>query len=131
MARTRKKKDPLDGFRDVGDSDDALAEFDRNYIFDAAFKCAAGLQSRKRDGIWYILQQALDDARQANAKLVTCDPTDAAIVRQLQWEVGRFDELYNYVYVTLQAGELVRKDMTEEQVAVLNRELGNQDATGD
>lgn len=119
-------RDRLAGFREKNaESDvDDLSDYERNYVFDAHFQVIDELRSRT--GLGYVLHQAREEARQAVIDLIDCDLADGDKARELQWRARRFNELYKYAFQIIEAGKVVREDMTEDVIAALEKEAGKQ-----
>lgn len=107
--------------------DEMLAEeFDRITVLDAALDLQFLLKST--GALKAVLEQARDDAHLAVNKLIKCKPEDADTIRELQWDVRRFDKLCQYIFNILEAGKAMSADLTEEQIAETEKLLMGDEA---
>lgn len=123
-AKRPAGRDPLAGYRNAPGIDDperqdddtvlpvALSELD---VLDMAFETDAALKDLEGP-LRYVLEQARDEARQANRALLRCDPFDTVTIQRLQEEWRRFDKLMQWVFSTLMAGHFIEQKHTEEQI---------------
>lgn len=134
-TKAAPRRDRLDGFRDPVDEaeqgeDDilpaVLSELD---VLDMALETRNALKDL--DGpLRYVLDQARDEARQANRALLRCNPYDGDKIRDLQWQVKGFDRLMQWVFQTLIAGKFIEQGKTAEQIESMHqllREAGQGD----
>jgi hypothetical protein len=74
-----------------------------------------------------VFDSAREQAIAANAALIKCDPTKAAIIRELQWRVRRFWALVSYFDEILENGAAAVEDLSVEEQAEMQKLLGEAD----
>lgn len=72
-----------------------------------------------------VVARLLLDAKKksdiARVALVTIDPTNSRAIMRLQWEVGRFDDLMNWINDVREGAEAALEDFTESDRALVRR----------
>ena len=89
------------------------AEYARALVMEAYFSTLEGL--KEHNPVRTLLEQARDEAMAAMHQLVLADPFKPEVVRDLQWKVQRYDDLCNWVGLTLSGGESAQEDLSAEQ----------------
>jgi hypothetical protein len=89
------------------------AEYTRALAVETYFQTLDGL----KDGgpVKALLEQARNEAMTAMHALSMVDPFKGDAVRDLQWRVRRYEDLCQWVGMTLSTGESALDDLTEEQ----------------
>jgi len=133
------KKPKLDGYRDTiildrsPEADDEetgpvpLKDMD---VLDMAEEMKRELDRVPYGPLRYVIDQAFDQARQANLALIKCDAFDAITVGRLQVEVRRFYDLLRWVNSTLESGRIIERRHTAEQIDEA-RQMLNEAGYGD
>lgn len=80
-------------------------------------------QFRTSGALSTILLEARDRAVDALNRLVKCDPFNAAAVRDLQWEVTRYDALCQFINEIVETARNASEDLTAEEGAALEQML--------
>lgn len=103
--------------------EEKMDEYRRAATLDAAADLIFDLRQERPSGIGLVLDRAREDAEAAMLLLTACDPKDAEKVRELQWQIGRFQSLVGYVDEILEAGNAAKADITDEHALELIRLL--------
>lgn len=142
--RSEPARDPLEGFRAQNEADgiDPFDPLNEEQLLPESFTQAevdiadVALETKRAlqhlDGpLRYVLDRAMVEARQAVRQLIKCSPNDGDKVRELQWQVSRFDKLVQWVFDILLEGRLLRQIKTQEQMDELYALLHTADQVKD
>jgi hypothetical protein len=91
------------------------AEYARALVMETYLATLDGLKDK--NPVKALLERARDEAMSAMAALVRADPFKPEAIRDLQWQVQRYDDLCHWVGITLSAGEAAQEDLSAEQRA--------------
>lgn len=100
--------------------EDSPQEIDKRF---ALAKSALAIKHQQIDpssALRHVLNRAHDDAVAALVGLIEVDPGDAKAVRDLQWQVSRYDAMCQYIDEVLSAGEEAEDALTAEQAERLS-----------
>lgn len=102
------------------------AEFARVEAIDAGLDA---VHQMTRGGVLRVLiEEAREKAIDALQALVRADPEDAKTIRELQWQVTRYDDLCRWIKDIAEDARNKSEDITAEQAASLARLIKGDEA---
>lgn len=101
------------------DGDDPRDDEQRLAVIKAAFAIQHQMVD-KASALRLVLNRAYQDAVAAVANLIEVDPADAKSVRDLQWEVKRYEAMNSYISEVLRDGQEKVDELTAEQAERLS-----------
>lgn len=107
----------------------ADAEYARVEAIDAGFDVLH--QITQGGAIAIIIDEAREKAIAALNRLVRADPDNPKEIRDLQWQVTRYDDLCRWIAQIIETARQAREDITDEEAAALAKLLRGEDQQED
>lgn len=85
-------------------------------------------QFRNSGALTKILVKAREEAIDALQRLVEADPFKPEVIRDLQWQVTRYDALCQWIETIVESAQAATEDLTAEQAAAIEQMLRGEDS---